>query len=117
MPLGASRLLTLANPGVAAGPEQRTSYTVTAYGNAQISRQEARYGDASGKFDGADDYLLAPIDQSFWSNSFLGVDGYPVNLRFTEEKKGIERLSITYFVDCCTFLLFSVLSLRALCAL
>lgn len=72
MPLGASRLLTLANPGAEVSPEAVVRYkqTVTSYGNAQIDTSNYIYGGASGQFDGSGDYLLTPVDQSFWSNAW-----------------------------------------------
>ena len=35
------------------------AFTATAYGNAQISTAESKFGNASGKFDGSGDYLTA----------------------------------------------------------
>lgn len=61
MPLGASRLLTLANPGVAAGPAQRTAVSVTAYGDTRVDSQEAYFGGSAAKFDGTGDYLNASL--------------------------------------------------------
>lgn len=49
-----------------------TPKTVTAYGNAQISTAQSKFGGASIKFDGAGDYLSAPesIDLQFGTGDF-----------------------------------------------
>jgi len=46
--------------------------TVTAYGNAQISTAQSKFGGASGLFDGAGDYLSTPDsdDWNFGSGDF-----------------------------------------------
>jgi hypothetical protein len=58
MPLGATRLLSLANPGTVAGDTGREPVTVTAYGDAQVDTAISKFGGASGLFDGTGDALL-----------------------------------------------------------
>jgi len=43
--------------------------TITAYGNAQISTAQSKFGGASGLFDGAGDYLTTP-DSDDWDFPF-----------------------------------------------
>jgi hypothetical protein len=56
MPLGAARLTLLAKSQVTA-VAQRTAYTVTAVGNAQVDTAQSKFGGASAGFDGTDDFL------------------------------------------------------------
>ena len=46
--------------------------TITAYGNAAISSAQAKWGAASGSFDGSGDYLETPFNAAFspWTSSF-----------------------------------------------
>ena len=42
-----------------------SNHTITAYGNAQISTTQSKFGGSSMYFDGSGDYLTAPVDSSF----------------------------------------------------
>lgn len=55
-----------------------TPKTVTAYGNAQISTDQSKYGGASGLFDGAGDYLTIPQNSAF----DLGIGDFTIDLWF-----------------------------------
>jgi hypothetical protein len=68
MPIGAFKLNSI---GRYLAPLGRTAKTITAYGNAQVATAQTRFGDASARFDGTGDYLLASYDASTvrWSTN------------------------------------------------
>ena len=57
MPLGLSRLAYLAKPAAGGGAPARTAKTITAYGDAQISTAQSKFGGSSAYFDGNSDAL------------------------------------------------------------
>jgi hypothetical protein len=72
MPLGAFRLNSLGRFSAPAAPVARTAKTVTAGGNAKISRAQSKFGGSSALFDGTSDYLsvAASSDFQFGTGSF-----------------------------------------------
>lgn len=65
MPLGFYRVNSLARYVAPAGPAQRTSYTVTAYGDAQVDTAYSQFGGASLYNDGTGDYIEIENDFLF----------------------------------------------------
>lgn len=72
MPVGAFRLNSLARY---VASTSRTAKTVTAYGNAQVSTAQSKFGGASAVFDGNGDYLST-------SNSISTTGNYTIEAWF-----------------------------------
>jgi hypothetical protein len=75
-----------------------TPKTVTAFGNAQISTAQSKFGGASIAFDGAGDYLTLPTSANFqFGTGNFTVDGWVRVNTVTSKANGVFQQGTTLF--------------------